>query len=151
MPINLLPLTVKQALQDLADFITEKKKTILGLTKVIVFGGSYAGSLAAWSRLKFPDLIYGAVSSSGTFNTVVDGYGMLISINKFITSNIYQVLQTFNICTLTRKTNFEISGRNLIIQLYILYNMIIALKCVIERIERKNFRIMTLIAFIANA
>ena len=31
----------------------------------ISVGGSYPGSLAAWSREKYPHLIHGAVSSSG--------------------------------------------------------------------------------------
>lgn len=76
LPINLLPLTVKQALHDLANFIKERRTAVPGITKVIVFGGSYAGSLAAWIRLKYPDLVDGAVSSSGTFNVVVNGFGM---------------------------------------------------------------------------
>ena len=34
-------------------------------TKWITYGGSYPGSLAAWMRLKYPDQIYGAISTSG--------------------------------------------------------------------------------------
>ena len=37
----------------------------------IAFGGSYAGSMAAWARLKFPHLITGAVSSSGPLEAKV--------------------------------------------------------------------------------
>ncbi|CAA9997290.1 unnamed protein product [Nesidiocoris tenuis] len=63
---NLKYLTSEQALGDVAEFIRKinanYKLTMNNLW--IVFGGSYAGSLAAWSRLKYPDLVYAAVASS---------------------------------------------------------------------------------------
>jgi pimeloyl-ACP methyl ester carboxylesterase len=62
---NLQYLSMDQAIEDLAyfqKFIQNK----LGLTgKWIVVGGSYAGELAAYYRLKHPELVVGALASSG--------------------------------------------------------------------------------------
>lgn len=63
-PANLKFLSSEQALADLAAFITQQKKMLAGSPKVVVFGGSYPGSLAAWFRLKYPHLADGAVASS---------------------------------------------------------------------------------------
>lgn len=59
-------LTTHQALADLATFIKSmnKQNELPEGTKWIVFGGSYAGNLAAWMRMKYPHLVHGAVSSS---------------------------------------------------------------------------------------
>ncbi|XP_060039932.1 thymus-specific serine protease [Erinaceus europaeus] len=38
----------------------------------ICFGGSYAGSLAAWARLKFPHLIFASIASSAPVRAVLD-------------------------------------------------------------------------------
>jgi len=62
---NLNWLSSRQALADLASFITAMKKNHSLIGKWIALGGSYPGSLAAWSRLKYPHLIQGAVSTSG--------------------------------------------------------------------------------------
>lgn len=65
---NLQYLSSRQALADIAQFITYFKKLYLFQylqnSSVIVFGGSYAGSLAAWARSRYPYLIDGAVASS---------------------------------------------------------------------------------------
>lgn len=62
---NLQWLSSEQALADLANFIMSMKAK-LGMqnAKVIVFGGSYPGNLAAWFRLKYPHVADGAIASS---------------------------------------------------------------------------------------
>ncbi|VDO20249.1 unnamed protein product [Haemonchus placei] len=64
---NLGYLTIDQAIGDVANFIKEmnaKHRIRDEDAKWIVFGGSYAASLALWARQKYPDLIAGAVASS---------------------------------------------------------------------------------------
>jgi len=68
-------LTTRQALADLEVFIKSKSKKNLRNAKWVVFGGSYPGSLAAWSRMKFPHLVHAAVSSSSIINTKIDNKG----------------------------------------------------------------------------
>ncbi|CAO3596293.1 unnamed protein product [Absidia cylindrospora] len=64
-------LSANQSLADMARFMQQKQlKGIKGdisapKNKWIVRGGSYSGSLSAWMRLLYPDLVYAAVSSSG--------------------------------------------------------------------------------------
>lgn len=71
---NLIYLTSEQALSDLAYFITSmnKKYSLSSDTKLIAFGGSYPGSLAAWLREKYAHLVHGAISSSGPLLAKID-------------------------------------------------------------------------------
>lgn len=71
---NLAYLSSEQALADLANFVTAMKiqYKLSDTQKWIAFGGSYPGSLAAWAREKYPNLIYGAISSSGPLLAKVD-------------------------------------------------------------------------------
>lgn len=72
---NLKFLSSTQALADLATFIDHinvKHQLPAATTKWIAFGGSYAGSLAAWLRLKYPRVVHGAVSSSGPLLALAD-------------------------------------------------------------------------------
>jgi len=64
---NLKWLTSRQALGDMAQFhaYISKLYNLKGDKKWVTFGGSYPGMLAAWARIKYPDLIFAAVSSSG--------------------------------------------------------------------------------------
>jgi pimeloyl-ACP methyl ester carboxylesterase len=61
---NLKYLTTENALLDIKNFI-ETYSRENGLTgKWIVIGGSYAGSLSAYFRLKYPELVSGSLASS---------------------------------------------------------------------------------------
>ncbi|KAF6215782.1 hypothetical protein GE061_000117 [Apolygus lucorum] len=59
-------LNSQQAVADIANFIQGMriKYKLKPSNKWVVFGGSYAGSLAAWARQKYPELIHAAVSVS---------------------------------------------------------------------------------------
>ncbi|KAJ8962944.1 hypothetical protein NQ314_005661 [Rhamnusium bicolor] len=71
---NLRYLSSEQALGDLATFITamNKEHNFASDVKWILFGGSYAGSLAAWLRQKYPHLVQGAMSASGPLFAQLD-------------------------------------------------------------------------------
>uniref|UniRef100_A0AC34QFT2 Uncharacterized protein n=1 Tax=Panagrolaimus sp. JU765 TaxID=591449 RepID=A0AC34QFT2_9BILA len=71
-------LTSQQALADIKNFILGMNaKFNFTNPRWILFGGSYAGSLVAWARELYPDVVYGAVSSSGPVQAVVDMSGYL--------------------------------------------------------------------------
>lgn len=74
---NLQYLTSKQSLADIAAFVVgiRQKHSLSPTQKWIAFGGSYPGSLAAWAREKYPDLIWGSISSSGPLLAKVDFTG----------------------------------------------------------------------------
>lgn len=74
---NLKFLSSEQALADLAAFIQAKNVEYKfdSNIKWIAFGGSYPGSLAAWFREKYPNLVYGSVSTSGPLLAKADFYG----------------------------------------------------------------------------
>ncbi|XP_029634017.1 putative serine protease K12H4.7 [Octopus sinensis] len=70
---NLKYLSSMQALADLANF-RQNISPQFGFTKNkwISFGGSYPGALSAWFRLKYPQLVDGAVASSAPVNAVLN-------------------------------------------------------------------------------
>ncbi|KAI1730965.1 serine carboxypeptidase s28 domain-containing protein [Ditylenchus destructor] len=62
---NLVYLTSEQALADIAAFIPAfNAQYNLTSPRWVAFGGSYPGSLAAWLRVKYPNITVGNVASS---------------------------------------------------------------------------------------
>lgn len=63
---------------DAAHFIVtmNKEKGYTENQKWILFGGSYAGAMSVWFRVKYPNLAYGAISSSGPVAPVVNFAGL---------------------------------------------------------------------------
>ncbi|KAL4234124.1 Thymus-specific serine protease [Mactra antiquata] len=76
-------LSSQQALADLASFVRHirTKYGISDSTPWICFGGSYPGALSAWFRLKYPNLVAGAVASSAPVQAVTnfEGYNNVVA------------------------------------------------------------------------
>ncbi|KYK60824.1 extracelular serine carboxypeptidase [Drechmeria coniospora] len=76
---NLRFLSTEQGLADIAYFAThvdlpglENYNLTAPDTPWIIYGGSYGGALAAFARKVYPDVIWGAISSSGVLAAVDD-------------------------------------------------------------------------------
>jgi thymus-specific serine protease len=81
---NLIYLSSRQALADLGHFVEQMTIKIngpgVGMLRAtsraevqwMTFGGSYPGMLAAWARLKYPHLIFAAVSNSAPIQVQLD-------------------------------------------------------------------------------
>ncbi|GKT37898.1 Peptidase S28 like protein [Aduncisulcus paluster] len=71
-------LTPEQALADVAGFIDEQNQAEFPndylpgkpFARIITVGGSYAGGLSAWFRLKYPHLAVASLASSGVVNAI---------------------------------------------------------------------------------
>eukprot|EP01017_Pseudomicrothorax_dubius_P007947 TRINITY_DN12562_c0_g1_i1.p1 TRINITY_DN12562_c0_g1~~TRINITY_DN12562_c0_g1_i1.p1 ORF type:complete len:512 (+),score=128.70 TRINITY_DN12562_c0_g1_i1:125-1660(+) len=57
-------LTTEQALADFVYFLKWYKAQLCKDCPLIAFGGSYGGMLASWLRMKFPNVVDGAIASS---------------------------------------------------------------------------------------
>jgi len=80
---HLYYLTSQQALADAAVFINQIN-TDRNLTNPVwvVFGGSYPGNLAAWFRLKYPQLMVGSIASSAPVQAKTDFYEYLLVVEN---------------------------------------------------------------------
>ncbi|KAJ2148894.1 hypothetical protein IW145_003226 [Coemansia sp. RSA 521] len=75
-------LTIENALEDFASFVRSAKShpsdvfrtAVSKNAKVVFFGGSYSGNVAAWMRAKYPRLIQGAWASSAMLYGRLDYY-----------------------------------------------------------------------------
>jgi serine protease 16 len=75
---NLKYLSSRQALEDLARFISTMKQVLPnGGGPWVTWGGSYPGFLSAQARMKYPALIFAAVSNSAPLQLEVDFPGYL--------------------------------------------------------------------------
>ena len=73
---NLRYLSSRQALGDMAHFVSTVihggGSSFSSNVKVVTFGGSYPGMISAWSRLKYPHLIFASVSNSSPVQAQLD-------------------------------------------------------------------------------
>lgn len=122
--------TADQALADFAELITFLKSSYprAAFSKVVAFGGSYGGMLAAWFRIKYPHIVDGSIAASApvamflplvkceAFNqaitdsfaasangkqcvdTIRNSYKSLISVASEKTGLNY-ISETFNLCS----------------------------------------------------
>ncbi|XP_037942618.1 putative serine protease K12H4.7 [Teleopsis dalmanni] len=97
---NLKYLNIKQALADLNIFITTQKQSRNSMTnsKVILAGGSYAGSIVAWFQKIYPGLATAGWASSAPLFAKMDFYEYMIiageSIKRKGGSTCYKRIKT---------------------------------------------------------
>jgi len=88
---NIGLLTMEQALADFAELITHlKEKNNAPNAQVITFGGSYGGQLAAYMRIRYPNLVKGALSASAPLYWITgegDSHGFWESVTKTFSSH----------------------------------------------------------------
>lgn len=63
-------------------------------TRYIVYGGSYSGNLAAWMRLKYPDIVFAAVPSSAPVQMSYNYYQYFDPIKKYGPKHCIQALES---------------------------------------------------------
>ena len=76
---NLKYLSSHQALADIAffkEYIVDQFK-LTEDNRWIAFGGSYSGALAAWLRIKYPNVVHGSVATSAPVQAEFDFYQYL--------------------------------------------------------------------------
>ncbi|GLA74344.1 hypothetical protein AtubIFM55763_005584 [Aspergillus tubingensis] len=98
---NIRFLTTEQALADYAYFASnivfpglEHLDLTAATTPWIAYGGSYAGAFVAFLRKLYPDLYWGAVSSSGVTEAIIDYWEYYEPIRLYGPSQCISTLQT---------------------------------------------------------
>ncbi|XP_055307277.1 putative serine protease K12H4.7 [Sitodiplosis mosellana] len=97
---NLKYLSVDQSLADLAHFVREitSDKELNATGGVIMVGGSYSATMAAWFRQKYPHLVNGAWASSAPFQAKVNYFEYTETVGKSISEiggdECYQTIET---------------------------------------------------------
>lgn len=83
---NLKYLSIGQSLADLAHFVREitADKELNATGGVIVVGGSYSATMAAWFRQKYPHLVKGAWASSAPLQAKVNYFEYTETVAKVI-------------------------------------------------------------------
>ena len=87
---NLRFLTTEQALADQAYFAQnvkfpglEDQDLTSATTAYLTYGGSYAGAFVAFLRLKYPDIFWGAISSSGVTKAIYDFWEYFAPVEQY--------------------------------------------------------------------
>lgn len=77
-------MSIDQSLADLAHFIREitADKKLNATGGVIVVGGSYSATMAAWFRQKYPHLVNGAWASSAPLNAKLNYFEYTETVGK---------------------------------------------------------------------
>ncbi|KAJ9630208.1 hypothetical protein H2204_008569 [Knufia peltigerae] len=82
--------STQQAMADLAYFSQrvqfpglEHKNLTAPSTPWIIIGGSYAGVISAFTRIQYPDLFWGGISSSGVTTAVIDNWQMTDVVRRY--------------------------------------------------------------------
>ena len=70
-------LTVEQTIADVAALINAVKNDLDNAkdSKVILWGSGYGGTIATWTRQKYPHMVNGVWSSSGVYDNSVYSSG----------------------------------------------------------------------------
>jgi pimeloyl-ACP methyl ester carboxylesterase len=86
-------LTTEQALKDLAYFQRQLTETKQWTGPWIAFGGSYSGSMAAYYRSKYPNLVVGALASSAPVKAKEDFFEYDRSLSKILPLKCAKLMQ----------------------------------------------------------
>ncbi|BFZ14618.1 hypothetical protein BsWGS_17657 [Bradybaena similaris] len=102
---NLNYLTSEQAIADFAELIGFIKANTSGAatSPVIAFGGSYGGMLAAWFRIKYPNVVFGAVAASAP----IWQFTGLTPCNAFYDTTSNTWLQTSSVCVANAQQAYQ--------------------------------------------